>query len=96
VLKTCQELLKVESAWKITPPTQKVISRQRGTPREGVPKAREDSTMKGKESGRSLHTTTRENNSFKRKNQELKLVAGNVTIMDKLVTLLRRVLNSTR
>ncbi|CAN5956424.1 unnamed protein product, partial [Sphagnum jensenii] len=54
-----------------------------------------DSTRKGKESGRSLHTTTRENNSFKRKNQELKLVARNGTIMDKLVTLLRRVLNST-
>jgi hypothetical protein len=52
-------------------PTPKAISRQWGTPWEGVPKAREDSMRKGKESERSLPTTTRENSSFKIKNRKL-------------------------
>jgi hypothetical protein len=64
------------------PRTPKAISHQRGTPREGIPRAREYSTKKGKESGRSLPTTIRENNSFKRRNRKLKLLARSVTILD--------------
>jgi hypothetical protein len=74
----------------------KVISCQLKTPKEGVPKAREDSLGKKKESGKNLPTTTTEKRSLKIRNQKLKLVVINVIIVDQLATLQKHVINPTK
>ncbi len=81
-----------QSAWKMIMPTPKAISHQHGTTRKRIPKARQDSMEKRKESGKRL-PTTRGNSSFKKRNRELKLIAQNVIPMEWLVTLLRCVLS---
>jgi hypothetical protein len=52
----------------MTLPILNVNSPQLGTPKEGFPKAREDSLRKRKESGKSIFITTKEKKSLKIRN----------------------------